>query len=44
MCNEIKDHPEQADVLTFRARAIAIVSDGSWTLTEETLCQPWIGT
>ena len=29
MCNEIKDHPEQADVLTFRARAIAIVSDGS---------------
>jgi malic enzyme len=26
---EIKDHPEKSDILTFRARAVAIVSDGS---------------
>jgi malic enzyme len=26
---EIKEHPGMEDVLTFRARAVAIVSDGS---------------
>jgi len=29
VCREIKDHPEKVDTLTFRARAVAIVSDGS---------------
>ncbi len=29
VCKEIKEHPEKCDVLTFRARAVAVVSDGS---------------
>ena len=29
VCLEIQNHPEKADYLTFRGRAVAIVSDGS---------------
>lgn len=29
VCKEIKLHPEMEDVLTFRGRAVAVVSDGS---------------
>lgn len=31
---ELFDHPEAADVLTFRARSVAVVSDGSMLGTE----------
>jgi len=29
VCKEIQERPEMVDILTLRARAVAIVSDGS---------------
>lgn len=34
VCMELFDHPEAADLLTFRGRSVAIVTDGSMLETE----------